>query len=169
MPVHRQIAKMTMMSVSEVIVARKLGPVAQVNAEFCSTICPELMSWGLSRNPNPKSCFGRAEFGFHYDFADMNDPKIVCLVSFGIIQNDASLWIAAYKFSPGGFIKKEDIPILSDSMPDLYRLSPRFSFRNILRGGFRLPRKVDDNKAEAAKLIAEVKAELPRLRKYLYG
>jgi hypothetical protein len=140
-----------------------------VNEEFLARIEPEFISWGLSRHPNPSSCFGRNDHGYHYDFADVRDQSDIKLASFAIIQPHASLWIKGYKaWRLNGAV--QDLNVLFDTIQGIYTLNRKWSIRRPLLFRFELdPNDNDHPRSQARKLIDDVFLNLYKLREHLYG
>lgn len=140
-----------------------------VNEQFLARIKPEFISWGLSQHPNPSSCFGRNDHGFHYDFADMRDTSDIKLASFAIIQPHASLWIKGFK--PGKLNgEPSDLMILYDNIKGIYTLKRSWSPFRPMYFRFELNRKSpEDVNLQAEKLIDDVCKNIGKLKSYLYG
>lgn len=140
-----------------------------VNEQFIARVKPEFVSWGLSQHPNPSSCFGRNDHGFHYDFADMSNKSDVKLASFAIIQPNASLWIRGLKAGKT-YGDGHDLMILFDNIKGIYSLNRKWSIKNPLTFRFELE---ENNKEEptvqAIKLIDDVYVNLHKLKEYLYS
>jgi hypothetical protein len=147
----------------------KIGRVREVNKRFLAELKPEIESWGLSKHPNPRTYFGRSDFGSRYDFADMRDISNIRLATFSILSPEPTFWIRGYKMGPLS-TTPEELLALFDNVEGLFALSPRFSLRHLLLPGYRLrPKRGETIADSAARLIQEVAGDLPRLKRYLYG
>lgn len=148
---------------------RKLTKMKAVREEFLTRVMPEFESWGLSRHPNPSSYFGRADHGFHYDFADTRDASNIKLAGFAIIQPRASLWIRGYKTSKDSD-DFGDLIVLFDNIHDIFVLRKNWSLLSPFNVGFELKGGSDDDvEMRAKKLIDDVLKNLHKLKSYLYG
>jgi hypothetical protein len=147
----------------------KITGMKATNEQFLKRVMPEFNSWGLSQHPNPASPFGPIDYGYHYDFADTTNRSDVKLVSFAIIQPNASLWIVGHK--AGKMVGDDrDLIILNGNMKGTYRLTRKWSIRRPLKARFELEsRGSKDPRIQAEKLIDDVVDSLPKLKEYLYG
>lgn len=147
----------------------KISKMKAVNEQFHARIIPEFYSWGLSQHPNPSSCFGRNDHGYHYDFADIGDRQDIKLASFAIIQPNASLWIKAYKAGKvDGDLRS--LMILFDNIKGIYTLTKKWSILRPLDSRFELEKKnSEDASTQAEHLIDDVLQNIGKLKGYLYG
>lgn len=146
----------------------KPSRIGAINHQFLTKIKPELNSWGLAEHPNPLASFGRYQYGYRYDFADLSDRTNIRLVTF-VINTDATLWIKGYKAGPMQDDAKSTI-LLFDTVKGIFTLGYRWSLRHFFDGTFRLnPKNNELLDAAASRLIQDVATELPRLRQYLYA
>ncbi|WP_429941041.1 hypothetical protein ACQY1G_02885 [Agrobacterium vitis] len=141
-----------------------------VDQQFHAQIEPLFMNWGLSRHPNKRSYFGKEDFGYRYDFADVRDLSDVKLASFAIHHPYGSLWIRGYRL--GRFNENiEELPILFDNIKGIFILTRDWSIWrpwNIkFELGFNIKQEDIPRKAEA--LIDDVCKNIDKLHRYLYG
>ena len=150
----------------------KKSRIGAIEHEFSNRVMPIFLSWGLQRHPNPRTEFGRYQYGYDYEFADVRDRSSIKLCSFGIFTRDGGLSITAFKNAAVDPDTQEVPPILSIRQ-ETFRLARPFSLRRILKFmdvSFSLEqRKNESLEAAAARLIDDVIRELPRLKRYLYG
>ncbi len=149
---------------------KRIGKLNAINEEFIRKVKPIMESWGLSRHPNPAAHFGKSEYGYHYDFADLSDINETKLAAFSIINPGAGLWIKGVCIKSGGG-SYSDVPIIFDTMEDVFTLTRSWSiFRPLISARFEFYNKTNEaNEDAATRLIASVLDNLHKLEDYLYG
>jgi len=147
-----------------------ISKIDSVNKEFLDRAMPELISWGLSKHPNPVAYFGRSEHGYRYDFSDIRELQDIKIASFAIIRPNSELWIKGYRYK-GLSAEPEKIPILFDTIDGIFTLTRKMTISRIFKGGgFSLRRYENSQKKDPPKLLMnEVLGRLWKLRRYLYG
>lgn len=147
----------------------KPSRIGTVNAACLARILPELETWGLAKHPNPAAYFGRCEFGYRYDFADIRDVNNVRQASFFVFDRDASISFTGLNGHPL-LDEPERLYLLYGNTEGIYTLKPRFSLRHLLDQSFRLrPRPGESLESAADRLMDEIEGRLPLLKRYLYG
>lgn len=154
--------------------AKKKSRIGAIDHEFRQRVMPVFQSWGLERHPNNRTEFGRYQYGYEYEFADVRNSSDIKLCSFAIFTRDASLAIDAAKGLRAGH-GDHQVPMLgTDPKMQTYRLARpltlRRFFKRLMDVSFQLEqRKGETVDSAAARLIDDVIKELPRLKRYLYG
>lgn len=149
---------------------KKISKMKAVKQQFHDRIEPLFMNWGLSQHPNPSASFGPTDQGFFYDFADLRDFTDVKLVSFCIIQPNASLWIPGLRL--GVFEKNlRELPTIYGYTKDVYRLTRNWSIWRPCYVKFELGSNIkqEDIPQKAEALIDDVLKNIGKLHRYLYG
>jgi hypothetical protein len=150
--------------------AKKKSRIGAIDHEFRQRVMPIFLSWGLERHPNNRTEFGRYQYGYEYEFADVRNSSDIRLCSFAIFTRDGSLAIDAAK-NVAADPPTQEIPSIL-SVKDTFRLARPFSVWRFLTQGlvFRInQRKGVSLEDAAARLIDDVIKELSLLKRYLYG
>ena len=71
--------------------------IGAIDKEFRTRIVPTLLSWGFTRHPNDETDYGRSQFGYTYEFADLSDLNNVKLCACSIYTKDASIMVEVDK------------------------------------------------------------------------